>query len=287
MDISNWVSSLANYDSRRKLRDVLFPGTHNAYCDSINIRKVLIKRSKWFTIASKIPCMTSSLVKRWTLNQSTSMFTQMKNGVRFLDLDVTIDDNENFRLVHSFDCGPFDRALEDIFNFLITSNEIVLINVVERVMTYEQKKILHNMILQRLGRFINETSFYSLQDETLSSIIESNKRLIVFGSFFNNSNIVNGEWLDTNSYSAFYKKMTDILSQTPPDQFLSLQWIFTPKTKDIVKGIFSSSSIKSKSKKFNKSISNMGSDQFKHVNIIQLDFPNNSLIEYIVKINYD
>lgn len=111
-----WMNDIRNVVGKLKLRDLMIPGTH----DSGSYRR---KRQFY-----------ESLFVKYSVTQDDDVYTQLLNGVRYLDLRVGYYRhlNNNFYINHGITKHkPLIDIIEQIIEFVTTTHEIVIVGFKE------------------------------------------------------------------------------------------------------------------------------------------------------------
>ena len=148
LDTSRWMELLYSKSPEVRLRDIIIPGTHDSGTYNITKKsKIGPKEKKYFKLAKKI-------VANWGKTQGHNIGTQLKEGIRLIDLRVQRD-GETFVIVHGLISVTLKSILKDLTKWALKRpKEIVLIELIPRLSTEKDEKDLHKMIQSFLGPFL-------------------------------------------------------------------------------------------------------------------------------------
>ena len=117
--MNNWITNLTKKNPDLTLNNLILPGTHNSACD-----KLTLDCGYNFPIISHV-------IKNWTLNQKWSVYEQLVNGVRMLDIDVSYIDNK-FYTSHTFIIDELEDLIEQLKNYNEEYGDIYIIKFICR-----------------------------------------------------------------------------------------------------------------------------------------------------------
>ena len=144
----NWMKNLYHKLPETRLRDILIPGTNNS--GSYNI----LKTSPLTPKANKLFLLNKELTSNWVKTQNLTVFEQLKNGIRYIDLKL-IKHKGQFVLANGLVSTSLDDVLEDLRLWATTHPyEIVLIDTNFNLQTLSEAKELHRAFSSHIGPFL-------------------------------------------------------------------------------------------------------------------------------------
>ena len=216
-DRSNWMWELYEHNAAKLLSEVAIPGTHNSGTYRLN--------EKGDLEPGQPPSLgiIKGIVKGWSQTQFRSIYDQLRDGIRFLDLRVAPDKSNNLRIVHGLYGITLKEALAEVARFSdVHPKEIILIRCVfgdgfRR--TSGAQKILIDVAVQtalghRLHKFEQGVRFLDFW-ETHTSVMVGEE----FG----------GVWPDTTSAKAAEERVSASLSSRDRHSFMQSELILTPR----------------------------------------------------------
>jgi hypothetical protein len=259
-----WISDNLDLLQDKYLNEIVLPGTHD---------------SGAYTLKTFFPKM----FKHFTLNQKCSVFAQLNNGIRALDLRISKSEpniESKYMVSHTFPCVELDSIIKQIMKFLLDNESeiVVLYTVIDRFAIADPKEITKYIRKKFADPDPDQDLFIDLNNAlswTLGDLISKNKRLIY---------VYNGPrlWLNKTDVNEYFEN----LSRSDQDQirssrsYLALDYVLTPNIKYIIQ-------------RPNKSLKTMSNEINPHISkisgrwpIIFLDFPNNKNILEIISKNF-
>lgn len=181
---ANWMSQIPN---DRVLNQLIIPGTHNSGTNEIT-GKSLFSLSKdsplpiWIEIISNIfpHSIVRIITARWSKTQPYSIFQQLNDGIRYLDLRVCRYQS-HFYLCHALLSERLEKALHQIALFAKAHpSEIILVDInhIYGVHSSAAKTQLSNIIQQYLGNDLIPNHYHVT--DTMGTLRASNRSVIVF-----------------------------------------------------------------------------------------------------------
>ncbi len=131
---SNWMTALKKELYNRPLNEIYIPGSHDSatyalensfakgqdYDQKLNLLKVV-----------GVGFIVTKIAKNWAMAQDRTIYQQLNDGIRYLDLRVVYRENKNdFYIAHGLYGPKFSDVLADIARFLGEQpREIIVIQI--------------------------------------------------------------------------------------------------------------------------------------------------------------
>ena len=234
---NDWMSKL---HANKKLRDIVMPGTHNSASSTI---------SKWSLFSGVAIC------------QNLSIYHQLNEGARYLDLRVCSHQNEIITCHGIVKGNKLSQIVDEVDDFLNDNpTEFVIVEINnEAPITSSQKQRLLTLIRSTFGeRMISYTdtmSWFKLNQVTLGDVHKNKKNILILinGSFafqrddgvlyemkmiarefacFHNETLLQNKWHNTaNPTDLLQRNLTHLrsLSISDRDYMVCNQFVFTPQ----------------------------------------------------------
>ncbi len=252
--LSDWMGDQANLIGNNPLNGIFIPGSH----DSATYR-LEQKFGKNQDLTSKLNVLRYFLVgfavtkiaEKWAQAQNLSIYEQLLNGVRYLDLRVIYrDSKKDFYIVHSLYGPSLDEVLQQIVSFLEKNpREILIVQVGDlRYMPQGQKNHvdLISKIKGRLGKWLVLNSIDSL-NKPIRELWDANQRVVLI---YNQNDIANQSklfsqrvidsfWANADNLADLKTKLDNHLqgrSRSDKNLYV-IQSQMTPTTETIKKGL--------------------------------------------------
>lgn len=302
---ANWMQQLAQDVKDKPIHKVLLPGTHDSAAYKVDFVHSIGKLEFMKTLVRVIP-FVGKIIANWTVTQSKDLYSQLEEGIRFLDLRVSYDEkNGKFYLTHTFTCIPLEEGLADINRYLKEhSGEVVVLSIEsdwehrQAMENVEIEKEMYVKIKDQLGAMLCPPT--SKQEElTLQHLVQENKRVLCYynsrkehGSALPDlwdGHRIGSHWIDSSDPDIRLKALKEqVASDKPTDKDIHIASItLTPQPKDIVlavvKKIFlpwkKSASLETVAQEYTKKAEFLLDPQqtkFNSVNVVATDFPDHA-----------
>jgi len=291
--MNNWITNLTNKNSDLILNNLILPGTHNSACD-----KLTLDCGYNFPIVSHI-------IKNWTLNQKWSVYEQLVNGVRMLDIDISYIDNK-FYTTHTFIIDELEDVLEQLKLYNEEYGDIYIIKFICRdninnENVAELANIINNIFKNKI---VLPQNYPNVLNTPLSTFINEKQNMIIYMDyqnhmFFNTKLYLYSSWTNDNDISDSICSNNIILNQMSGlktinnNVLMDINWTLTPTYKEVIYGIFCCCDfydIKSWTDLYNLLFfdfynKNNNKNKFTNINVISFDFINTDLISKIIDLN--
>lgn len=220
-----WMKNLADrYPSfaGRPLAEIALPGSHDAASHGVSPSSPFTPDCSKLARASAVVFggrLIRTRFSPWLKCQSGDVFTQLQNGIRYLDLRVCHRDNQ-FWLCHHLLSVPFSEVLEDITRFVseVGVDEVILLDFQHLYLDGNDLHIkLLKLILSKLGKYIL-ASFENTCRVTLREIWKGSQRVLVFYGnptvaeshpwLWNRQETIESPWHNTPDIGVLLRSMT-------------------------------------------------------------------------------
>lgn len=290
--MNNWITNLAKQNSSLTLNNLILPGTHNSACNKITLNNRFYK----------LPII-SHIIKNWTLNQKLSIYEQLVNGVRMLDIDVSYIDNK-FYTTHTFIIDKLEDLIDQLKSYNEEYGDIYIIKFICR-------DNINNKNVSDLADIINDIfnnkiilpqNYSNVLNTPLSTFISEKQNMIIYmdyknHNFFNTKIDLYSSWTDDNniadsiSNNNIVLNKMDRLKTMNSNSLMDLNWTLTPTYREIIYGTFCCCDfydIKSWTLLFNVlffDFFDKNKNKFININVVSFDFINKKLISQIIDLN--
>jgi len=289
--MDTWITNLTKKNPDLTLNNLILPGTHNSACD-----KLTLDCGYNFPIVSHI-------IKNWTLNQKFSVYEQLVNGVRMLDIDISYIDNK-FYTTHTFIIDELEDVLEQLKLYNEEYGDIYIIKFICRdninnENVAELANIINNIFKNKI---VLPQNYPNVLNTPLSTFINEKQNMIIYMDyqnhmFFNTKLYLYSSWTNDNDISDSICSNNIILNQMSGlktinnNVLMDINWTLTPTYKEVIYGTFCCCDfydIKSWTNLYNLlffDFYNKNNNKFTNINVISFDFINTDLISKIIDLN--
>lgn len=117
MAVSSYNARWMKAHPHKSFCELVIPGTHNSYSDTIDWSSNLkTKYTSRLHFLYRLPCLPC-LISPWVKCQDLSIYDQLKIGVRYFDLRLSIGDDGTVVASHTFTCRTLASVLDDFARF--------------------------------------------------------------------------------------------------------------------------------------------------------------------------
>jgi hypothetical protein len=297
MNLDRWMSKMKHKLKDKQLNEILLPSSHDSAASMINYHKKFKSKNFWLNLITNSILRKSTLIQtvvnNWTLCQNTSIYEQLKNGIRVFDIRVGYRDI--FYTTHTFLCQPLDKILDEFKTFNKENPEEVIIIAIKidsnHRNTYDYIEELHDKIDNYFGNIMyprkTKLPTYGdmLDEEKTILITMNNTRNEWSSSYFKSS------WVNKQNIKHLEPAIIELLKSYSKDRkFKGISYTITPNKNNVLKGIFcmGPKSIEGYSPLLNDQLNDDWKKfmEFKeYLSIIFMDYPSNQIIELIINEN--
>lgn len=282
MDNSIWIEK--NYDALKEkdVDKIIMPGTHNAGAYKIEFGVFLgnIGLNIASVVGTVLPCV-GHYIKNWTLTQENSLYKQLTQGIRVLDLRLSYkhDTNEYF-VTHSFVLIPLVKAMEQIKKFLDETTKEVVIITIKEDWTHRHDYDGSNAISTIEKVFEKNTITRTFKP--LQEMLMNDERIVLLERF-------NAPWIKTDKASVKYEFLLEEYTRFNSFEYNILSFTVTADVKTVLKRLlFPCKDIKTLSKDIHKKYPefNTGNPHPVNTSCIMFDFPTDELVNLVIQSNF-
>lgn len=289
--MDNWITNLIKKKSDLTLNNLILPGTHNSACHKLNL-----------DCGYNFPII-SHVIQNWTLNQNLTVYEQLVNGVRMLDIDISYIDNK-FYTSHTFIIDELENLFEQLKKYNEECGDIYIIKFICRdninnENISELANIINNIFKNKI---ILPENYPNVLNTPLSTFINSQQNMIIYMDyqnhpFYNTKIHLYSSWTNDNDISNSLYSNNLVLNQMSglktinSNVLMDLNWTLTPTYKEVIYGTFCCCdyyNINTWTKTYNNLLFDFyknNKNKFNNINVISLDFINKNLISKIIDLN--
>lgn len=300
---NKWMNDFFSSDENEvKLSQLIIPATHNSSSYKMNENNYL-GDNLIFLLLSKIKIF-NNVLKKWTVNQDSDIYTQLKRGIRFLDIDIYEKNNEYYS-GHEFENDNIINNMEEITSFMDDEpTEVIFLSFTCRGMEKEEKNRFIEIIYNKYKDYIN-TSFKKTPSKLISTkmsdLIKEDKKLFIIFDIVTEYTYLYTTlydiipWLDTNNSEITLKEnMENInihVNNDNNNKLIYTSWILTGNNSDAIKSTacqYCDNGNRAQAKNINGKIHNILSIlRYKKKNgiIPIMDYPEDSTIKKLLDYN--
>lgn len=309
LDLSNWMKQLSPYIDNLSINNIILPGTHDSGTSSITDKSPFAQDAT--DIMKKINWMGPKTLAGLSKTQDKNIKEQLELGVRYFDLRVAPNPNDNNELyfVHAKYGDSASIAIKDIKNFIESHDrEIVILDFQHLYgMNKDNYRNLMSLLRDNLKNYMAPAIRDTLNKTTLKSLCDNNKRVIVsfkdsiYNEVFNLDNddmktlifrrsaSITSPWIDDEwNYKTLIPKLQLELDKKPSNTLFVSQCISSFSNTRYVDNFMRGKSIYDFTKNLNPEVIKwVKNNPTKNFNIIMVDFCNYpyNFTEEIIKCN--
>ncbi|KAL7722732.1 Phosphatidylinositol-specific phospholipase C X domain-containing protein [Entamoeba marina] len=174
MDSSNKRWMVSSNVLNLSIKQLTLPGSHDCFTSTLNTNMVAAKPY------NSLPPILNSFIKNWSKTQTLSIFQQLEEGVRYLDIRIQKYDDCIYT-VHGLYCVPLLTLLKDILKFTRENPTEVLIIDINHC--YDMTINDHNETIESITNLLKDVLVHSSPeqlDRAIIELIEENKSIFFF-----------------------------------------------------------------------------------------------------------
>ncbi|XP_055386526.1 PI-PLC X domain-containing protein 2 [Condylostylus longicornis] len=262
----NWMEELPPDVRDYSVINLAIPGSHNCMSYGINwsSKPSLDADEEIKDIFKFLPCF----VRKWSKTQSVDITEQLKLGIRYLDLRISLKDNTKFYFAHGLYAMEIFQPLKEVCSFLDEHPKEIIILDFQHFYGFE---VAHHKQLQYDIQRIFSDKIYAPQDGSLSNATLKNcenkgkQVIIIYRRCKNRSEKFWADdnwptpWPNTTSIKQLKNYLNNMLKYRNPRYGYVSQCILTPDGKYIAKKFYSS--LKGTAEKVDKKMSDWIEEQ--------------------------
>ncbi len=238
--LSSWMEDIYTDNSEVRLNEIVIPGTHDSATYGISSSSDFAPGAdEWYYD------LASGVVADWAITQNRDIYTQLKEGIRYLDLRVAYHDGE-FVIVHTMVSVGLQEVLNQVKQFSDEHPYEVIILDFQELPDSSRYTEFAGMLKNTLsGKLLNDS--HNAATVTFSQIWGAATPLIALmdsstlagghSEFWDRDSQFDSCWPNENDRSDVFNDLVDCLDSQDLNKFHGSQVIYTPTTGDIVEGI--------------------------------------------------
>lgn len=184
-----WMTNMSDQLGAMQVNRIILPGTHDSGTYSITSQSMLSPdlAPEWAAVAAKVASIlgipVDTIISNWARAQGKTVLQQLQAGVRYLDLRVALDTNNNtLYVVH----GMYGTTIQDVINQIgafVTANPQELL-ILDFQHFFQMTPASHTALLGMLrAAFGNRMVRNTLNpSNTLDDVWNSNASVIIIYS---------------------------------------------------------------------------------------------------------
>ncbi|XP_044581334.1 PI-PLC X domain-containing protein 1-like [Cotesia glomerata] len=157
----DWMNKHQDILMNMTLRELFIPGTHSSG-----------------SYSEELP---PTIIQRYTITQEKSILDQLISGIRYLDLRPCIIDDEYWNCHGEYGIQPFGKIIDDILEFIINTNEIIIVGFKEFPRGFYTNKNYDDFLIYITKNLGSHHIFpYPISKNiTLGDVWQEGKRIII------------------------------------------------------------------------------------------------------------
>lgn len=302
--LDTWMADLANSINDKAINNILLPGTHDSGSyqnfDFTILQTTTDTIFTYLNMVIGLPCVQTS-INNWSICQTMSIYTQLMNGIRTLDMRVSFDITTNvFYITHTYFSEQLSVVISDLNSFLSTHpTEIVFVQITpDYEYTADWTNLMEfNMCQLFINTLLNYVIPYNGTIPTYAQAVASKKNLVLLYSnytidptHFWNISLFSATWFDYDDPDTQITNFTAYLQamKPPSGNFNGLLFTVTPDSDTIVQNVFNPTTLQTITGNllvlFDSFMTN-NLINFSKLSYIAMDFPTQAIIQKIIEYN--
>lgn len=201
--LNNWMNQISHKIRDKRLNQVFLPGTHDTGTHTINPSKPFSPDAD--SNIRKFGSIAKSTVSKWSRTQFDDIYTQLSNGIRYLDFRVC-ENKQDISLCHVLYAESLENSIEQIKKFLqdsSNSKELIIIDLNHwYTQPYNSKQELQirtlDTIYNQLSRWIASRVDFN-PNSLIKDFWDKNKQVLIFSSQIPNDYNYDYVWQSINT----------------------------------------------------------------------------------------
>lgn len=180
-DLENWMQNLSKKLKQIPIINLAIPGSHDSMTYGVSNKDsgpAPDAEKEIIPIYHVLPC----IVRKWARTQEITVFQQLKNGIRFLDLRVAKREyHGNYYFVHGLYCDKVQRPFQELRQFLIDHPcEFVILDC-QHFYNFESADhdAFSKILIEFFGKSIYKKRNGSLLNCTLDTALSYGKQVLI------------------------------------------------------------------------------------------------------------
>ncbi|XP_067936287.1 PI-PLC X domain-containing protein 3-like [Watersipora subatra] len=237
---ATWMHDLYKNCPTAKLNEIAIPGSHDSATDMMTSDSPYAKFNKYHRVSQDLVCM-------WAKTQHHSIYDQLMDGIRYLDLRLE-NHTSGWKTFHGLLSNCLIDVLDEIGRFATNHNREIIILDFQHLVNFEfadhielmEYIIKHHSLGNRLaGNHLGV-------DGCFSDFWNADKNVIIMYSegyrhfshlYWHRCNSIDSPWYNTPSKSTLVNKLMQGISRRDSNKFHVSQLILTPDALKVVSGL--------------------------------------------------
>ncbi|XP_027195071.2 PI-PLC X domain-containing protein 3 [Dermatophagoides pteronyssinus] len=262
---TDWMSKLSDQQKRQPISKLIIPGSHDsgAYKLSTELGIAIDRPGLNQFYINKFSFITYPIIYRYSQTQYQNIYEQLKSGIRYLDLRISLNPlDDEFYITHNFYGPSLLIVLFQIKRFIENyPNEIIIIDIQHTYNIDTDDKFnrlidIFNIIFH--DQMFLPTSNDEFQMPSINDMINNRQPIMVIyrgnypnrqqetnekkiPKFFLPNSIIYSPWPDTRCPLMLEKFIDNILStKINPNRLFVMQTVLTPNNLFVIINFWSS-----------------------------------------------
>ena len=234
-----WMHDLYKHCPTARLNEIVIPGSHDSATDEMTRHSAYAKFNKLHRVSQDLVCM-------WAKTQHHSIYNQLMDGIRYLDLRIE-NHPSGWKTFHGLISNCMIDVLDQIGKFASNHNrEIIIIDFQHLVnFDFQDHVELMEYIIKHpsLGPRLAGNHFG--MDGMLRDFWKADKNVIILYSeghhhfshlYWNRRHSIDSPWYNTPRKSVLQDKLVEGIRRRDPHKLHVSQLILTPDVLKVVSG---------------------------------------------------
>lgn len=238
---ATWMNDIFKHAPATRLNAVVIPGSHDSATDQMTKHSPYAKFNKLHRISPH-------LVYLWAKTQHHSIYSQLMDGIRYLDLRIE-NHHTGWKTFHGLLSNCFVNALDDIARFANDHKREIIIVDFQHLVNFEfddhveltEYCIKHPVLGPRLaGNHLGaDGTFLDFWKADKNVVMFYNEGFRHFSHLYWKRCSIENPWHNTPKKHTLQQKLLDGITQRHEHKFHVSQLILTPDVYRVVGGFFS------------------------------------------------
>lgn len=256
---ADWMSKLSDKKKRQPITELIIPGSHDSGAYKLFTELgIAIDRPELNTFwINHFSFITFPIINRYSQTQNQNVFEQLKSGIRYLDLRISLNPlDDEFYITHNFYGPPLLIILFQIRRFIKNYPSESIIIDIQHVYNVDSENKFNRLMDLFRTIFLDQMFLHSKKtgESCIPSIHDmvNNRRPIMMiyrGDYHSNElpdffwpkTAIYSPWPDTRSPSLLQKFIDKILATSiDHSRLFVIQTVLTPNNRFVMKNFWSS-----------------------------------------------
>lgn len=237
---ATWMNDLYKDHPAQKINEIVIPGSHDSATDQMT------KKSMYASF-NKMHRLSQDLVCSWAKTQHHSIYEQLMDGIRYLDLRIE-NHPTGWKTFHGLICNDLNDVLEQIGRYATNHKREIIIIDFQHLVNFEFNDHIKLMefIIRHESLGARLAGNHLGADGTLLDYWKADKNVIVFYCegyrhfshlYWSRAHGIQNPWYNTHSKSTLQEKLVMGIQDRQEHQFYVSQLVLTPDALKIVTGL--------------------------------------------------